>query len=498
MTESLDFDVTNVGGVEHVELRLRPGANVIRGPNGIGKTSTIRSVARAAGGKGELEPRDGAPKGKISGPGVLVHVGKVTRTSKTDDPAPASLALAEVGPLSRLIDPRINDPNARSRARLRALVDLLGVQVDDDAVEILAQGDEKAAAWLREELAEGAIEDLDVAEKKVKGHFEGRARRFEAQAEEQEGVVGAARDRGARILDEIGGERHLVEVDVEQAQQALDEGIRKHERAKARCEAREALEERQARIRESIGERPDMTEAQAKLEAAQERHQGCVERIEQLERELAAARADRDAAESDVERWSGQLADQSAAAERWDEQQAILAETPEGPTREELAELEAQLVTEPRERLEAARQSAAYREAVTEQGKAAEEKRIAEREAQHLRGLAKSLPARLGEILAKAGAPGITIVDGRIQVVDEQGNTFDWDTRRSDGQRVSAACDIAVNVYPAGSVIAFEGSLWTALDPAHRRELGRRCAEAGLHLVTEETDDGGFRVEHVA
>ena len=40
----LDYEIDDVGGVEHLTLQLRPGVSVLRGKNAIGKTSAIQAV----------------------------------------------------------------------------------------------------------------------------------------------------------------------------------------------------------------------------------------------------------------------------------------------------------------------------------------------------------------------------------------------------------------------------------------------------------------------
>lgn len=490
--ESLDYTIDNTLGVEHVEVNLRHGVNVARGVNGSGKTSTIRAIVRAQGGKAELEPREGATRGKVVGPGVLVHIGKATRRTATDKGA-ASLSLAEVAPLSQLIDPGIKDTDSAARARLRALVDLLQVTVDDAAIEKLCQGDAKAMAWLRGELLEGVIDDLDVAEKKVKGHFEARARRHEAEEEEAEGRAQAASGRAAGLLEQLGGEANLVDESPERARESLQAGVREHERQKGRCEQREALERQQAEIRATLGERPDVATPAEQLEVAHFQFGEAVDRVQKLERQLTEARAQRDAANREVEWASENVERASEAARQWDERKAILERSVEGLTRDELDRLEVELVQTREERLERAVQSSEYRQAVSDLGTAEEAQRIARDAAQLLRGRAAALHARLGEILAQAGAEGLSIVDGRIHAMQD-GKLVDWE-RLSQGQKTEIAARIAVQVYTPESVVPFGWELWAALDPENRRLLNERTRAAKLFLLTEEPDAGPLRVE---
>jgi DNA repair ATPase RecN len=74
-----EYEITNVAGVEHAKLVLRPGVNILRARNGGGKTSAINAITRAQGGAVDLERRDGAKSGEVRGPGVTLKVGRVVR-----------------------------------------------------------------------------------------------------------------------------------------------------------------------------------------------------------------------------------------------------------------------------------------------------------------------------------------------------------------------------------------------------------------------------------
>jgi ATPase subunit of ABC transporter with duplicated ATPase domains len=143
VTEQQTFKIENVGGIVRAELILKPGMNVLAGRNGAGKTSAMRAIVRAQGGGGELERRDGAERGVVEGPGVKLTVGKVVRTT-----GQAELSLAEATPLANLIDPGLKDTEAAARARIRALIELIRVPVDDAALDALSQGDAGLREWL--------------------------------------------------------------------------------------------------------------------------------------------------------------------------------------------------------------------------------------------------------------------------------------------------------------------------------------------------------------
>lgn len=498
MSEAIEYEIENVGGIAHATLRLLPGVNVLRGENGAGKTSAYRAISRAQGAKIELERRDGTQHGSVRGPGVTLRVGKVVRAT-----GHAELSLADVSPLSTLIDPQIQDPEAAARARLRALVELLRLSVTDEAVSALCGGDAELAAWVAEEVQSEAITDLLGVSEKARRRMHALAREQESAAERAAAVRIGSGQRAGEILEALGGDGGLTETPVEQARGAVADGGRRYERALAQCEAREALEARQTELRATIGERPDpephLDEADRKKAIAAQADVT----IEEIEEQLEKLRG-RLTLEKEIR--SRLLAEQSAAldaasetqsaAERWDEAQTVLAQEATGPTRDELGAIQTDALETPVAELERAEHSASYRAAVHDGRDAAEAQEAAELKAKALRELAAEIPDRLGRILAEAGAPGLTIVGGRVHALTEQG-AVDFEKRLSDGQRVRLALSVAAHVFGRGSVVPLDGAYWTTLDPANRAEFAALAGEYGLTVLTEEATGGGLRIEHV-
>lgn len=481
MTEQQTFKIENVGGIERAELTLIPGVNVLRGRNAIGKTSAMRAIVRAQGGGGELERRDGAARGLVEGPGVKLTIGKVVRAT-----GQAELSLADLSPLATLIDPGIKDPEAAARARIRALAELLRVPVDDSTLDALCQGDAALRGWLEQTCQDEAIDDLLTASEKLRGYAHGLARTWETKAENAQGRAQAARTGEEVALGEIGGPTRLVDLSPQDARAALIEGSRQYERLEAECNGRERLEVQQAKLRETIGERPDWEGLERKLRESQGTLESLMEELRLLEGKIAGTR-------QRIEGLTKEGREARARAEQWDRAQEILSRTPEGPTREELALSKVRLVHRAEEELELAQHSAAYRAAEATRQEAEETRMTATHEAERLRGLAADLPAVLGQILASAGAEGITVADGRLCAM-VGGVVVDWERRLSDGERISRALDLAVKVYEG--VVPLSDAFWMRLDPANRAHLAAEAQARGLFVLTEEPADGELRVEH--
>lgn len=489
--ESLKYDIQDVGGIDHVSLRLKPGVNVLRGRNAAGKSSAMRAVVRAQGGKMPLERRDGSELGTVSGPGVTLRIREVVKATGESE-----LELADIGPLARLIDPGIKDTAAAARERIRALIELLDLAVDDEALSVLCPQDEALRDWLREEVGLEAIDDLMVASEKLRSRAHAMARDDEGATTMAEATKTAAAERCARLLEELGGADALVDDTPDEAKEALDGAIRQHERALAQCEARQELEAKQGSIRATLGERPstDLAESLAgDLESQLDDLNAFVLRarqgLEKAEREQAVINSQFVTARADLDKTK-----QRAAL--WDEQDAILREPLTGPTFDEVQELQVTLVEAAVRHAGAAHKSAEYREEEAAKTAAEREREAAEKKARHYRELAAGIPQRLGEILRQAGAPGLTVVDGRLHAFRNGGDPKDFEHRCSTGERVALALDVAAAAYE-GKVLPLDGAFWTSLDPDHREAFARLAEERGLYVLTEQPTDGELRVEQV-
>src|SRR5690606_5689788 len=83
--------------------------------------------------------------------------------------------------------------------------------------------------------------------------------------------------------------------------------------------------------------------------------------------------------------------------------------------------------------------------AAREAAEAAEaEHQACQARAEDLRIAATTISERVGELLAELGLEGFTVSpEGRLAVLDEEGEAHDFATRRSEGQRIAAALRLA-------------------------------------------------------
>jgi len=407
------------------------------------------------------------------------------------------VALADVGPLARLIDPGLKDPEARNRERIAALLELVALPVDDEAIEALCAGDKQLADWLRATCHDEAVKDLIAASDKLRRYVQARAREAEGELKTAEGRATAAmedanaqsREVSERWQKPIPAEALLSEAD---ALARVQEATRQHERTLASAQQREALEQQQEGIRRTCGPRPDPTEAEERLRSIQLTVAASERRIAEMQAELMAAEANLKADKVRLENAQEHRDQTDTDARYWDKQRAILAVAPAGATQAKV-DADAEILANTQLDVERHRASRALYDALDRQKTADAEASTAREEAARLRETAASVHQRLAGLLERHGSR-LTVADGRLVLLDAGGEARDFDLRLSDGQRVAAALEIAAGAYPAG-VVALDGRYWLALDPENRTAFAAAAAERGLYVVTEQPDAGELRVE---
>ena len=314
------YKIRNVEGVADLTVDLHPGVNVLTGENEAGKTSAIRAITRASGATDQpLALRDGAANGSVRGPGVMLNVGKKVRT--TGQP---TVTLADYGSLAALVDPPIKGRAARDKARLRALLDLLPQALTERDLLELASGEEEVVAGVqgvdlsKVDLLEGAAKVGEMAH--------ALARDYEGRRDEARGAARNASENLA-TLDLEGLERPPL--GVEELEMTLEASVGRLTRARDGAEQRKLFESKQAEIRATIGERPDVEAAEAAVDAASTKVDQARAELARLEAELSTARSRR--------------AEAQEAADRWRGQNDLLSAPVSGPTAEDVAAAEAEV-----------------------------------------------------------------------------------------------------------------------------------------------------------
>ena len=485
---NLDYSIDDIGGIEHLDVVLKPGVNVLRGANAAGKTSAIRAIARAQGADVPLERRDGSERGMVQGPGVVLVVRKVASAA-----GDAVVELADIGPLGRVIDPGIKGTKEAARARIHALIELLDLGIKDDDIVLLCGQEVELADWMR---GEPKDYDLIQSSEKLRHKAHAMARAWEADEKSEEVQRQTANGRVRDLLEELGGREHVTATTPTEAEEAHTAAIRAHDRAEVELAARAELLGHQAEIGATLGEPPDTAATEKAVEVAIAVNGASLDEVANLKAMLSEAERERAVHYAEYERLAAKLDEEREEVSRHASQREILNREPTGATADLVAELEAG-AGEALRTVYAARMSSALL-AEEARGTDAKARQAKAREgAERYREIAANIPQGLGTILAERGASGLTVIDGRLHRIDANGATHDFETRSSTGERIAAALTVAAAAYK-GKVVPLSGELWGALDPEHQQLFVREARERGLYVVTEDPSGGELRVEHEA
>lgn len=498
--------IENVGGIRAAALELLPGCiNVLVGENGSGKSTSLDCILRAAGAKRPLEVRDGAHMGSVDLPGIRLQIRSSVRST-----GHAEVHLADTGPLTRLIDPGYKGSDEAASARVRALLEMIRPEFDAGVVATLADGDPSIADAVEQELREGALTSLvDVAER-VRLTAHGQARAAEALAQQAAGKSTSAELTAAAALEKAGGDEALTDMPVAEAEQIETQAREALGAARAARDKRLALERQQQEIRATLGHPPDpdrfeqdVTLRRDAVAASERRLEAFQTELRELERKISQEREALAGVRQDLRSLEELQRSERERLRTHQQQLAILDQVPEGPTDEQLERYE-QLAAAAQEQRRAAVVSAEVKSLAAAAEAAKEELAVAAEHAARLRDIARTVFDRLAMLpgVAERAYP-LTIVAGRVAVIDGE-HLHDFETRRSEGQRIDAAFAVAAKAYalPDGEsrapIVALDARYWTALDPEHQRTAATAAAQYGLTVVTEQPTEGELAVLHLA
>lgn len=473
---------TNLGPVVEAEFTLEPGVNLLRGENGVGKTHIRQAIARALGVTEISVPvRDGATKGLLEIDGVtLLAVSKVNRATNQAD-----VVLASTSPLSTLVEPGIKEHEAAEKARIKALLQLVEVKVNDSTVSTLVGNDEEALTYIDEQMGIDSLARFDVVNvadlvrRKIhehKRHFNEEEIRLRAEA------TAANPEKPARY----------TETSSDVAKNAHEQAVRKHERLSGESTSRKTHERERAQIRETIGTRPDVEAANADFEKIEQLYAEASGVAASLRIQLATAEANETATKAALDESQKQLASANIAADSYDKRQAILDTEITGATDADVEKAKVEMEAADRA-LEDARASDAYRADLATRDaaeKAAEEAKVL---SEHFEDIALNVTARLGIVLADSGLKNLTVNDGELCVIEN--GKLEAFTRLSFGERTRIGAELLAKRSNPGAVVNLDPEFWAGLSPTNKKEAAEIFAEKGLFVLSEEPADGDLRVE---
>lgn len=502
MTQNIELK--NVGPVQHLAFRTRPGVIVLKARNGTGKTQTLKAVEAAVSGDKmrtrSLAVKDGEVGGEVEACGVTIRLGKNNRRSGEleVDSIEGKLNVAD------LVDPGLVDQAAADGRRLKALVNLSGVKGGAAHFYDLAGGKAQLEALVDPEVL--LMTDLVQQAEAVKRSFDAAARKEEGQATLCEGK--------ARGLTEAANEVQLPDdpslVDGVQLQLSLEEALQKEATLQ-----QQALEHSQAKARQDSQKQELMNlqqsplghilqGAQQGLEEAKVNHGQLATRVKELEGQVDEQAAKVKLAQQDLDKLQQALVlckQQHQAAAEQVETKAQTVDTAQA-NRELLTTLEAQ-VNEALPPEVSAADLVAAKEVITKARQAIEHgalcrnavKQLAEADGQlnqaqqHL-AAAQSLRSKGGDIdqvlsvaVAKA-CEALRVEAGRLVLTTDRGTTFFAEL--SQGERWTMALDLAIDQLGPDGILVIPQEAWEGLDDINRAAIADHVKARQVVVLTAE------------
>lgn len=466
--------IEDVGPVRNLSIPILPGVVVLVGPNGSGKTLTLEATSRLLGGNGSVTCRDKAAAGLVEGLGVKISVRQSARRSGELE------ALSIEGGLSiaDLVSPPIKDPVAADKHRIKALLQLTGVEADIGLFD--APRDLLSAETLK-------ADDLVEMAARVKRDMESASRRASSEADKAEALAMACKQATEEMdLD--------VETDANILQAALEDAIYAQGEIEARASTARAAKDRARLAAERLASEknpPNVEKAEIEFAEAAADLGNCRDEIERLKRELAKAEQDlktatmiRDGAE---ERMNLERA-HAESIKGWKETIAA-GEAVDAPSETAIAGagFRVKQCREDVERGAVARAAVARAAEARKHFDAAKEHRKA---AESLREAARATDDVLSHAVA---SDSLTVKGGRLVTQHpERGETYYAEC--SDGERWKMAIDEAIKrIRLLGAertaIIPIPQAAWSELQPKNKMLVHEYAKRLNVTIITAEATD---------
>lgn len=493
---AIQVDIENVGPIPRAQYRFQPGhVNVLRGVNGVGKSTVIEGVEALAGrDAARLTATDGEIGGSIKGGGATITITRSGANRRSGEFE--VIALDDGIGLSRLVDPGVKEAGPADGARIKILASMFDVQVTDKSLAGHLEIPAETLGMVVSDVARKMADPVQKLEKVKRELFE-LARTEEALADQTRG----RRQQIAARVAALSGVKHDQTLD--QAQAAHRAAVEAAAKIKAQ---RESFEKNKPAwnaaemLLEQLGKEEPADVIEQRLDGCTNRKSRAEADVRRLENELAEARHELRAAAEALENARGasdaaEKRRQSAGAAR-----SALATRTEPPTEEELdiAEAEVERLTEV---------VAAAREAEVVAGLTQDLEAIDREIAEHVsratktRDQAGSLVKLLVEPLNKK----LTT----IEVVGESADALRVTRKKhkrgrvyfgemSPGERWADVAAMAIDRFreqDKPGLMTIEQEAWEALDFANRQMLRDAVAGTDLIVITAEAikEDTGFQ-----
>jgi len=485
---SNDITITDVGPVEALNIPIHPGVTVLLGRNDCGKSQSLDAVSRLAGGKTPLTCRDDAAAGYVEGLGIKIAVRRSPRRTGELE----ALSLEGRLSIADLVDPKLKDPVAADRQRVKALLSLQGVEADIHRFADLIHED-LATIASTETLTSGDLVEMAA---RLKRDLEAASRKQADQAKKAEDEQRAC-ESAFKDLD------LTAPHDAEQLQGALETAIQNKASLAASASDAALAQERAQQARQSLDAAaadqsgPTVTEAKAAEEQALDAKQRAWAQVRKLETELAEAK--RIAEQADMKAGNAEQATRAAVDRElilkgWRE--TIEAAEQVQPVPPEMLTAADDRITEARKAVEQGVLVRRGLEKLDEAHALQESRKRHELAAESYREAAQGTD----DVLSQAvNSPALSVKRGRlITQHPSRGEVFY--AERSDGIRWKLAIDECVRIVrllglEQTAILMVPQQAWSELDPTNQRAIAEYAKSKGVCIVTAQATDGDLRAE---
>lgn len=470
------IELKDVGPIQHIEFDLPEGGGgvkLFKGTSGAGKTTAIRSLSGLLGDKDSLSsltPHDGTEKGEIKGLGRSVSVGKKV-TSKGAATVPHLVGRANV---ETLVEPRVVDPAARMKTRIRYLLSIGGRKLTPK--DLLGDNYEEFAPEL--DIDELLREDDSVVmADKLKRGLDALALMREREADRMTGMA-TAKIQEAGDLDELESS-----LSYEEALEASRKASGALQQARIHAERYASIVETNARVEAQIQEIRDSGVTAAddlsqKIKDQEMVVEGLSKRLDSAKRTLDALREE----QGNAQKRANMLA----------KLESQLLDAGEEPSEEGIAKLE-QAEAKAMEAMNNSASVTRRMDAFADGQKLRDEAVEISEGAKRIRLVAQTVM----EEAKKALPPGPIQMDEGVLVVKHAGRKKSVPFEElSTGEKWRVAMKYAVASVGRSGVIPMSQEAWQSLGPELREEIANLARDEQVYIISASVEEGGeLRVE---
>lgn len=478
----------NIGAVSSLSIPIPEagGLVVLRGQNGIGKTTALSALQSVATGKGRLEVTDGELVGTVEGYGVTVTVAQSTRRRGEAE----VVTLAGPGDVSTLVDPQIDDAGSADAWRIKALLSLVKAKCDASTFWPLLGGKEGFEAVVDSKAAQG--DDPVRLADRIKRAIEAAARSEEAETELFMGRSSELLAQNANV--DVEGEHDSAKLSKrwQEATAALESTKAKAEAFADAVVGRQQATEQLTKLRAIVPDvdqlvaAADQAAAESRnLEAIVEQRRAAVvaaqKGLADAEAELKDRHKQRDAAEhklSEARTTLNAIADVVKVVER---------DLPDPVTQADVVVAEAAQ----RKAMESLERGVVIREAVRRRAEAEQALKIADSHrlrGESLRASAANVDVVLSTLVGKANE-ALRVEAGRLVTTTRRGKTYF--AKLSQGQRWKLALGIAIKAVGPGGMLVCPQEAFEGLDPLNVSAIVEQLTGTGVVMFTAKADAQG-------